>query len=117
MTGGSKTYIPKKFYRTGGSKYIPKNFYTKTTYITLLSEKFGGSGAPPRPFYPSPLGEVYVVKSAKSARLGARAQRGALIAPGGSLGAKMGFFEKSGLRRKKGAQKRPEAQEGRTKTA
>ncbi|KAJ0519958.1 hypothetical protein HanIR_Chr10g0454101 [Helianthus annuus] len=43
MTGGSKTYIPKNFYRTGGSKtYIPKNFYTKTTYITLLSEKFGG---------------------------------------------------------------------------
>ncbi|MFS8018325.1 hypothetical protein Hanom_Chr15g01390751 [Helianthus anomalus] len=40
-------YIPKKFYRTGGSKtYIPKNFYTRTTYITLLSEKFGGSGGP-----------------------------------------------------------------------
>ncbi|MFS8031036.1 hypothetical protein Hanom_Chr17g01541041 [Helianthus anomalus] len=57
MTGGSKTYIPKNFYRIGGSKtYIPKNFYTKTTYITLLSEKFGGSGAPPRPLYPSPLG-------------------------------------------------------------
>ncbi|MFS7952589.1 hypothetical protein Hanom_Chr07g00608681 [Helianthus anomalus] len=57
MTEGSKTYIPKKFYRTGGSKtYIPKNFYTKTTYITLLSEKFGGSGAPPRLFYTSPLG-------------------------------------------------------------
>ncbi|KAJ0924479.1 hypothetical protein HanPSC8_Chr05g0228631 [Helianthus annuus] len=35
---------------------------------------------------------AYVVKSAKSARLGARAQRGAPIAPGGSLGAKMGFF-------------------------
>ncbi|MFS7909839.1 hypothetical protein Hanom_Chr02g00099271 [Helianthus anomalus] len=53
---GSKTYIPKNFYRIGGSKtYIPKNFYTKTTYITLLSEKFGGSGAPPRPFYPSPM--------------------------------------------------------------
>ncbi|MFS7901050.1 hypothetical protein Hanom_Chr00s164814g01826421 [Helianthus anomalus] len=53
---GSKTYIPKDFYRTGGSKtYIPKNFYTKTTYMTLLSEKFGGSGAPPRPFYPSPM--------------------------------------------------------------
>ncbi|MFS7924159.1 hypothetical protein Hanom_Chr03g00269381 [Helianthus anomalus] len=45
---GSKTYIPKKLYRTGGSKtYISKNFYTKTTYITLLAEKFGGSGAPP----------------------------------------------------------------------
>ncbi|MFS7908827.1 hypothetical protein Hanom_Chr01g00087641 [Helianthus anomalus] len=56
MTGGSKTYIPKNFYRIGGSKtYIPKNFYRKTTYITLLSEKFGGSGAPPRPLYPSPL--------------------------------------------------------------
>ncbi|MFS7908870.1 hypothetical protein Hanom_Chr01g00088121 [Helianthus anomalus] len=56
MTGGSKTYIPINFYRTGGSKtYIPKNFYTKTTYITLLGKKFGGSGAPPRPFYPSPM--------------------------------------------------------------
>ncbi|MFS7928506.1 hypothetical protein Hanom_Chr04g00321571 [Helianthus anomalus] len=43
--GGSKTYIPKNFYRTGESKYIPKNFYTKTLYITLLSEKFGGSGS------------------------------------------------------------------------
>ncbi|MFS7940756.1 hypothetical protein Hanom_Chr05g00468151 [Helianthus anomalus] len=44
--GGSKTYIPKKFHRTRGSKmYAPKNFYTKTTYITLLSEKFGRSGA------------------------------------------------------------------------
>ncbi|MFS7908988.1 putative elongation factor EFG, domain V, EF-G domain III/V [Helianthus anomalus] len=48
--GGAKTYIPKNFYRTRGSKtYIPKNFYTKTTYITPLSEKFGGSGAPPDP--------------------------------------------------------------------
>ncbi|MFS7903699.1 hypothetical protein Hanom_Chr01g00027081 [Helianthus anomalus] len=46
--GGLETYISKHFYRTEGSKtYIPKNFYTKTTYITLLSEKFGGSGAPP----------------------------------------------------------------------
>ncbi|MFS7911552.1 hypothetical protein Hanom_Chr02g00119521 [Helianthus anomalus] len=46
----SKTYILKKFYRTGRSKtYIPKNFYTKTTYISLLSEKFRGSGAPPPP--------------------------------------------------------------------
>ncbi|MFS7989846.1 hypothetical protein Hanom_Chr11g01051651 [Helianthus anomalus] len=55
-TGGSKTYIPKNFYRTGGSKtYIPKNFYTKTTYITLLSEKFGGSGAPPGPLKASPM--------------------------------------------------------------
>ncbi|MFS7910950.1 hypothetical protein Hanom_Chr02g00112211 [Helianthus anomalus] len=61
MTGGSKTYILKNFYRTGGSKtYIPKNFYMKTTYITLLSEKFGGSGAPPRPLYPSPLSIVQV---------------------------------------------------------
>ncbi|MFS8002956.1 hypothetical protein Hanom_Chr13g01208171 [Helianthus anomalus] len=49
-TGGSKTHIPKSFYRIGGSKtYIPKNFYTKNTYITLLSEKFGESGAPPSP--------------------------------------------------------------------
>ncbi|MFS7907774.1 putative Heat shock protein [Helianthus anomalus] len=47
FTRGSKTYIPKKFYRTGGSKtYIPKNLYTKTTYITLFAEKFGRSGAP-----------------------------------------------------------------------
>ncbi|MFS7984937.1 hypothetical protein Hanom_Chr11g00992531 [Helianthus anomalus] len=54
--GGSKTYIPKNFYRTGGSKpYIPKHFYTKTTYITLLSEKFGGSGAPPSHFKASPM--------------------------------------------------------------
>ncbi|MFS7941177.1 hypothetical protein Hanom_Chr05g00473131 [Helianthus anomalus] len=45
--GGSKTYIPKNFYRNRGSKtYIPKHFYTKTTYITLLSEKFGGGRAP-----------------------------------------------------------------------
>ncbi|MFS7907737.1 hypothetical protein Hanom_Chr01g00074841 [Helianthus anomalus] len=56
MTGGSKTCILKNFYRIGGSKtYIPKNFYTKTTYITLLSEKFRGSGAPSRPFYTSPI--------------------------------------------------------------
>ncbi|MFS7959604.1 hypothetical protein Hanom_Chr08g00693021 [Helianthus anomalus] len=54
--GGAKTYIPKNCYKHGGSKtYIPKKFYTKTTYITLLSEKFGGSGAPSRPFYTSPL--------------------------------------------------------------
>ncbi|MFS7939872.1 hypothetical protein Hanom_Chr05g00457061 [Helianthus anomalus] len=52
--GRAKTYIPKNFYRTGGTKtYIPTNFYTKTTYITLLSEKF--RGGPPRPSYPSPL--------------------------------------------------------------
>ncbi|MFS8024353.1 hypothetical protein Hanom_Chr16g01462241 [Helianthus anomalus] len=57
--GGSKTYIPKNFYRTGWSKtYIPKNFYTKTTHITLLTEKFGGSGSPPGPFKASPLGRV-----------------------------------------------------------
>ncbi|MFS8030704.1 hypothetical protein Hanom_Chr17g01537251 [Helianthus anomalus] len=54
--GGSKTYIPKNFYRTRGSKtYIPKKFYTKTTYITLLSEKFGERATLPRPFYTSPL--------------------------------------------------------------
>ncbi|MFS8016632.1 hypothetical protein Hanom_Chr15g01370831 [Helianthus anomalus] len=53
---GVENVYTKNFYRTGGSKtYIPKNFYTKTTYITLLLEKFGGSGAPPRPFYPSPM--------------------------------------------------------------
>ncbi|MFS7904065.1 hypothetical protein Hanom_Chr01g00031551 [Helianthus anomalus] len=47
---GLKTYISKNFYRTGGSKtYIPKNFFTKTTYITLLSEKFGGREPPSRP--------------------------------------------------------------------
>ncbi|MFS7898585.1 putative phosphodiesterase metallo-dependent phosphatase [Helianthus anomalus] len=40
---------------TGSKTYVPKNFYTKTKYITLLIEKFGGSGAPPRPFYTSPL--------------------------------------------------------------
>ncbi|MFS7912076.1 hypothetical protein Hanom_Chr02g00125581 [Helianthus anomalus] len=44
--GGSKTYIPKISIEPGSKTYIPKNFYTKTTYITLLSEKFGGSGAP-----------------------------------------------------------------------
>ncbi|MFS7926234.1 hypothetical protein Hanom_Chr04g00294661 [Helianthus anomalus] len=55
-SGGSKMYIPKNFYRTGGSKtYIPKNFYTKTTCTTLLSEKFGGSGAPPGPLNATPL--------------------------------------------------------------
>ncbi|MFS7988812.1 hypothetical protein Hanom_Chr11g01039261 [Helianthus anomalus] len=56
FTGGSKTYIPKIFYRTGGvEKYRPKNFYTKTMYITLLAEKFGGSDVPPGPFKASPL--------------------------------------------------------------
>ncbi|KAJ0541044.1 putative leucine-rich repeat domain superfamily [Helianthus annuus] len=55
-SGGSKTYIPKNFYRTEGSKtYIPKNFYTKTTFTTLLNEKFGGSGAPPGPLNATPL--------------------------------------------------------------
>ncbi|MFS7908193.1 hypothetical protein Hanom_Chr01g00080331 [Helianthus anomalus] len=52
---GWGAYIPKKIYRTGGSKtYIPKSFYTKTTYIILLSEKFGGSDAP-SPFKVVPL--------------------------------------------------------------
>ncbi|MFS7993947.1 hypothetical protein Hanom_Chr12g01100151 [Helianthus anomalus] len=52
----TKTYIPKNFYRTGGSKtYIPKNFYAKTICTTLLSEKFGGSGTPPDPLYATPL--------------------------------------------------------------
>ncbi|MFS8015620.1 hypothetical protein Hanom_Chr15g01358821 [Helianthus anomalus] len=50
MTDGSKTYITKNFYRIGGSKtYILKIIYTKTTYIILLSEKFGGSNTPPSP--------------------------------------------------------------------
>ncbi|MFS8028957.1 hypothetical protein Hanom_Chr16g01516641 [Helianthus anomalus] len=41
-TGGSKTYIPKDFYKTGGSKtYLPKKIYTKTKYSPLLSEKSG----------------------------------------------------------------------------
>ncbi|MFS7925220.1 hypothetical protein Hanom_Chr04g00282011 [Helianthus anomalus] len=45
--GGSKMYIPKKFYRIERSKtYIPKYLYMITKYITLLREKFGGSGAP-----------------------------------------------------------------------
>ncbi|MFS7932621.1 hypothetical protein Hanom_Chr04g00370071 [Helianthus anomalus] len=39
----------------GSKTYIPKNLYTKTTYITLLNEKFGGSDAPLRLFYTSPL--------------------------------------------------------------
>ncbi|MFS7905606.1 hypothetical protein Hanom_Chr01g00049631 [Helianthus anomalus] len=61
---GSKTYIPKNFYRTGGLKtYIPKNFYMKTTYITLLSEKFGGSGTPlpPAPFKLRPWLEYQMI--------------------------------------------------------
>ncbi|MFS8008653.1 hypothetical protein Hanom_Chr14g01275311 [Helianthus anomalus] len=55
---GSKTYIPKNFYKTRGSKTcIPKNFYTKTTYSysPLLIEKFGGSAAPSRPHYATPM--------------------------------------------------------------
>ncbi|MFS8000530.1 putative phosphodiesterase I [Helianthus anomalus] len=54
--GGSKTYILKSLHKTGGVENVyTQKFYTKTTYITLLSEKFGGSGAP-GPFYTSPLG-------------------------------------------------------------
>ncbi|MFS7957948.1 hypothetical protein Hanom_Chr07g00672501 [Helianthus anomalus] len=54
--GGRKRIYPKNSVELGGSKtYIPKKNYTKTTYITLLSEKFGGSDAPSRPFYTSPL--------------------------------------------------------------
>ncbi|MFS8029951.1 hypothetical protein Hanom_Chr17g01528371 [Helianthus anomalus] len=56
--GGSEVTEPKSiyleffFYKTGGSKtYIPKKFYTKRTYITLLSEKF----SPPPPRAPSML--------------------------------------------------------------
>ncbi|MFS7973754.1 hypothetical protein Hanom_Chr09g00860401 [Helianthus anomalus] len=60
--GGVENVYTKKIYRTGGSKtYIPKKFYTKTTYITLLSEKFGGSSAPLRPFYTSPLHSGWLV--------------------------------------------------------
>ncbi|MFS7988654.1 hypothetical protein Hanom_Chr11g01037431 [Helianthus anomalus] len=47
---GSKTYIPKYFYKTRGSKtYIPKIFYTKTTYSPLLNEKFVGRLPSPAP--------------------------------------------------------------------
>ncbi|KAJ0935962.1 hypothetical protein HanRHA438_Chr03g0125431 [Helianthus annuus] len=57
--GGSKSYIPKNFYRTRESKmYIPKNFYTKTTYITLLSEKFG---SPPAPLIAVPLATAHYI--------------------------------------------------------
>ncbi|MFS7970609.1 hypothetical protein Hanom_Chr09g00822921 [Helianthus anomalus] len=50
------TYIPKNFYRTRGSKtYKPKNFYMKTTYMALLSEKFGKSPPPPPPSLYFPL--------------------------------------------------------------
>ncbi|MFS7958105.1 hypothetical protein Hanom_Chr07g00674241 [Helianthus anomalus] len=60
--GGEKVYT-KKFYRTGGSKrYIPKKFYTKTTYITLLSEKFGGSGTPRPLLYFAPSGCCVMVE-------------------------------------------------------
>ncbi|MFS7925332.1 putative arsenical pump ATPase, ArsA/GET3 [Helianthus anomalus] len=49
-TRGAEVTGPKNFYKTEGSKtYIPKNFYMKTTYSSLLSEKFGGSAAPPAP--------------------------------------------------------------------
>ncbi|MFS7945543.1 hypothetical protein Hanom_Chr06g00525531 [Helianthus anomalus] len=59
--GGSKTYIPKNFYRTGGSKmYIPKNFYTRTTYITLLSEKFGGRAPLPAPYILRPCMQPFM---------------------------------------------------------
>ncbi|MFS7987854.1 hypothetical protein Hanom_Chr11g01027731 [Helianthus anomalus] len=70
---GSKTYIPKNFYRTGGLKtYIPKHLYTKTTYIILLSEKFGGSGAPPGTFKASPmtLSRVVFLEGARMTRIG-----------------------------------------------
>ncbi|MFS7989757.1 hypothetical protein Hanom_Chr11g01050641 [Helianthus anomalus] len=57
VTGLKSIYLNFIFlYKTGGSKtYIPKKFYTKRTYITLLSRKFGGSGAPPDPFNASPM--------------------------------------------------------------
>ncbi|MFS7937191.1 hypothetical protein Hanom_Chr05g00424731 [Helianthus anomalus] len=66
FTVGSKTYIPKNFYRTGGSKtYIPKNFYTKTTYITLLAEKFGGRAPLPAPSKHRPWSESLVSNNRK----------------------------------------------------
>ncbi|MFS7958684.1 hypothetical protein Hanom_Chr07g00681661 [Helianthus anomalus] len=47
---GAEVTEPKNFYKTGGSKkYIPKNLYTKTTYSSLLSEKFRGLAVPSRP--------------------------------------------------------------------
>ncbi|MFS7934349.1 hypothetical protein Hanom_Chr05g00390571 [Helianthus anomalus] len=60
-TGGSEVTGPKSIYlkiiyKIGGSKtYIPKKIYTKRTYITLLSEKFGGSGVPSGPFIAASL--------------------------------------------------------------
>ncbi|MFS7906094.1 hypothetical protein Hanom_Chr01g00055291 [Helianthus anomalus] len=44
--------------------YIPKKFYTKRTYITLLSEKFGRSGAPPGPLKATSLA-ILVLKSVR----------------------------------------------------
>ncbi|MFS8008974.1 hypothetical protein Hanom_Chr14g01279181 [Helianthus anomalus] len=44
----------------GSKTYIPKNFYTKTTYITLLSEKFGGQ-APPSPLIAAPLNRLIAI--------------------------------------------------------
>ncbi|MFS7971419.1 hypothetical protein Hanom_Chr09g00832591 [Helianthus anomalus] len=58
-TGCRKHIYQKNFFRTGGSKtYIPKNFYTKTTYITLLSEKFGGRAPLPAPLNLRPCTDV-----------------------------------------------------------
>ncbi|KAJ0629274.1 hypothetical protein HanIR_Chr00c17g0909361 [Helianthus annuus] len=34
--------------------HIPKKFYTKSTYVTLLREKLGGSGAPRAPIIMRP---------------------------------------------------------------
>ncbi|MFS8022451.1 hypothetical protein Hanom_Chr16g01439581 [Helianthus anomalus] len=54
----------KKFLLNGGSKtYIPQKNYTKTTYSPLLSEKFGGSTAPSRPHYATPMSGHTVVCS------------------------------------------------------
>ncbi|MFS8017462.1 hypothetical protein Hanom_Chr15g01380691 [Helianthus anomalus] len=51
-------FIPKYFYKTGGSKTcIPKNLYTKTTYSLLLSKKFGESVTPSHPQYATPIKE------------------------------------------------------------
>ncbi|MFS8014013.1 hypothetical protein Hanom_Chr15g01339671 [Helianthus anomalus] len=53
VTGPKSIYLKKIiFCKIGGSKtYIPKKFYTKHTYITLLSEKFGGVGCPLQPLH------------------------------------------------------------------
>ncbi|MFS7945205.1 hypothetical protein Hanom_Chr15g01395271 [Helianthus anomalus] len=51
-------YIPKNFYRTGGSKtYIPKNFFTKTTYLILTTVRKSSRVEPPRHFKAAPMSQ------------------------------------------------------------